>query len=66
FKEKGIFDPETAAAFKKYVLEAGGSEDPMQLYIKFRGREPQVDALLRNRGLLPAEPSKELNTPGGK
>ena len=66
FKEKGIFDPETAAAFKKYVLEAGGSEDPMQLYIKFRGREPQVDALLRNRGLLPAEPSKKLKTPGGK
>lgn len=67
FKEKGIFDPETAAAFKKYVLEAGGSEDPMQLYIKFRGREPQVDALLRNRGLLPPDNSdKKLNTPGGK
>ena len=62
FKEKGIFDPETAASFKKNVLEAGGSEDPMKLYIKFRGREPKVDALLRNRGLL-EEPSTAVPTP---
>lgn len=51
FEERGIFDPETAASFKKNVLEAGGSEDPMELYIKFRGRKPDVDALLRARGL---------------
>lgn len=51
FEERGIFDPETAASFKKNVLEAGDSEDPMKLYVKFRGREPHVDALLRNRGL---------------
>ena len=51
FKEKGIFDPETAASFKKNVLEAGGSEDPMTLYIRFRGHAPSVDALLRHRGL---------------
>ena len=51
FKEKGIFDPETAKAFKENVLEMGGSEDPMKLYIKFRGQEPNPDALLRNRGL---------------
>lgn len=51
FEERGIFDPETASAFKKNVLEAGGSEDPMDLYVKFRGRKPSVDALLRNRGL---------------
>ena len=53
FKEKGIFDPETAKAFKENVLEKGGSEDPMALYVKFRGHEPSVDALLRNRGLKP-------------
>lgn len=51
FEERGIFDPETAAAFKHNVLEAGGSEDPMKLYVNFRGRQPNVDALLRNRGL---------------
>ena len=52
FKEKGIFDPATADAFRKNVLEAGGSEDPMKLYINFRGQAPNPDALLRNRGLL--------------
>ena len=51
FKEKVIFDPETAKAFKENVLEMGGSADPMELYVKFRGHEPSVDALLRNRGL---------------
>lgn len=51
FKEKGIFDPETAASFKRNVLEAGGSEDPMVLFKRFRGHEPSVDALLRHRGL---------------
>ena len=53
FKEKGIFDPETARKFKENVLEKGGSEDPMTLYVNFRGHEPSVDALLRNRGLKP-------------
>jgi len=51
FKEKGIFDAETAKSFKENVLEAGASEDPMTLYVRFRGQEPTVDALLRNRGL---------------
>ncbi len=51
FEERGIFDPKTAASFKKNILEAGGSEDPMTLYINFRGRKPAVEALLRNRGL---------------
>ena len=55
FQEKGIFDKETANAFKTYVLEAGGSADPMELYVKFRGHEPKVDALLRARGLAPAK-----------
>ena len=52
FKEKGIFDPATADAFRTNVLEMGGSEDPMKLYINFRGQAPNPDALLRNRGLL--------------
>lgn len=51
FEERGIFDPETAASFKKNILEAGGSDDPMTLYVNFRGRKPAADALLRNRGL---------------
>ena len=51
FKEKGIFDPETAASFRKNVLEPGGSEDPMTLYVRFRGHEPQVGAVLRKYGL---------------
>lgn len=52
FEEKGIFDPETAKSFKENILEQGGSEDPMVLYVKFRGQNPNPDALLRNRGLL--------------
>ena len=51
FAEKGIFDPETARSFKENILEKGGSEDPMVLYVRFRGHEPSVDALLRHRGL---------------
>ncbi len=51
FKEKGIFDPTTAESFRKNVLEAGGSEDPMELFVRFRGHQPTPDALLRNRGL---------------
>ena len=65
FKEKGIFDPETAKKFKENVLEKGGSEDPMELYVKFRGQEPTVDALLRNRGLKPV-PKVNLGSKSGK
>ncbi len=67
FKEKGIFDPATAKSFKENVLEAGGSADPMELYIKFRGRKPTPEALLRNRGLInePAKPGN-INTPERK
>ncbi|MCM1503846.1 MAG: M3 family metallopeptidase [Muribaculum sp.] len=59
FKEKGVFDPATAKAFRENVLEMGGSDDPMDLYIKFRGKKPTPDALLRNRGLVD-EPNKDL------
>ena len=68
FREKGVFDPATAKLFRENVLEMGGSEDPMVLYVKFRGHEPSVKALLRNRGLDDeTEPeSHDLKTPGGK
>lgn len=52
FKEKGLFDAETARAFRENILARGGSEDPMALYVKFRGREPKVEPMLKRRGLL--------------
>lgn len=52
FKEKGLFDEETARAFRENILARGGSEDPMALYVKFRGREPKVEPMLKRRGLL--------------
>ena len=51
FKENGLFDPATAAAFRKHVLERGGTEDPAVLYRRFRGRDAEVAPLLRHRGL---------------
>lgn len=51
FEEKGIFDAEAGLSFKQNILEKGGSEEPMALFIAFRGREPSVDALLRHAGL---------------
>jgi peptidyl-dipeptidase Dcp len=51
FKERGLFDKETAAKFRKYILSAGGTDDPMVLYKKFRGREPEIGPLLERRGL---------------
>ena len=52
FKENGIFNKEIANKFRENVLSKGGSEHPMTLYKKFRGREPTVDALLIRAGLL--------------
>ncbi len=51
FEEKGIFDAETGQAFLACVLEQGGSKEPMELFRDFRGREPQIDALLRHSGI---------------
>jgi peptidyl-dipeptidase Dcp len=52
FKETGdIFNKEVAAKFRKYVLTPGGIDDAMQMYINFRGKEPGIDPLLKNRGL---------------
>lgn len=52
FKEKGLFNKEVAKKFREHVLSKGSSEDPMELYKKFRGREPDPDALLRRDGLI--------------
>lgn len=52
FKEAGIFDKEVATKFKNNVLSQGGTEDPMVLYKRFRGKEPQPDALLKRAGLI--------------
>jgi len=52
FQEKGIFNTEVATKFKDNVLSKGGTELPMELYKKFRGQEPKVEALLKRAGLL--------------
>lgn len=52
FREKGIFNREVAKRFEEFILSKGGSEHPMKLYEKFRGRAPDPEALLRRDGLL--------------
>ena len=53
FKESGdIFNREVAKSFRNNILEQGNSDEPMKLYFNFRGKEPGIEALLRNRGLL--------------
>jgi len=51
FEENGIFDRVTGKQFMTAVLEQGGSREPMDLFIEFRGRKPNIDALLRHSGL---------------
>jgi peptidyl-dipeptidase Dcp len=51
FKKTSLFNPEKAKSFRKNILEKGGTEDPMELYIKFRGSEPSIEPLLKKRGL---------------
>ena len=52
FKENGIFNKEVATKFKEHILSRGGTENPMELYKRFRGREPKIEALLQRAGLL--------------
>jgi peptidyl-dipeptidase Dcp len=52
FVETDLYDQKTAAAFREYILSKGGSEDPMVLYKKFRGKDPSTEPLLKRRGLL--------------
>lgn len=51
FEEEGIFNPVTGKSFLDEILTRGGSEEPMVLFKRFRGREPQLDALLRHKGI---------------
>lgn len=51
FEEEGIFNPQTGYDFLTHILEMGGSKEPMELFVAFRGREPEVDALLRHSGI---------------
>ena len=51
FEEQGIFNQQTGQDFMQHILEKGGSQEPMELFKAFRGREPQIDALLRHSGI---------------
>ena len=51
FKETQLFDRETASSYRENILSKGGTEDPMELYKKFRGREPSIEPLLKRDGL---------------
>ncbi|MCG6967950.1 MAG: oligopeptidase A [Chromatiaceae bacterium] len=51
FEERGVFDQATGQSFLHNILEQGGSRDAMELFVAFRGREPQIDALLRHSGI---------------
>jgi peptidyl-dipeptidase Dcp len=52
FKEKGIFDQTVAASYRKNILEKNGTMDAMQMFVNFRGREPKIEPMLKNRGLM--------------
>lgn len=52
FKEKGIFNRSVASSYRKNILEKNGTMDAMQMYVNFRGREPQIEPLLKNKGLV--------------
>jgi len=52
FVEKGIFDQATAKSFRENILSKGGSDEPMKLYIRYRGAEPNPIYLLKNRGFV--------------
>jgi oligopeptidase A len=51
FTENGVFDAVTAARFRRAILEVGGSRDPAEAFVEFRGRPPEIDALLRQLGI---------------
>ena len=59
FKEEGIFNQETANSFRENILSKGGTENPMELYKKFRGSEPQIDALMERDGVKKASKKKK-------
>ena len=58
FEEDGIFNPETGTAFRTHILATGGSKEPMELFVAFRGREPDIEPLLRHSGIAAATPGQ--------
>jgi peptidyl-dipeptidase Dcp len=52
FKERGLFDKATARSLRKYILEKNGTMDAMQMFVNFRGRQPVIEPLLKDRGLI--------------
>ncbi len=52
FEEEGVFNADTGQSFREVILANGGSREPMELFVEFRGREPDIEALLRHSGLL--------------
>ena len=59
FKQKGIFDPETAQSFRDHILSRGGTEPPMTLYKRFRGKSPSIQALLERNGITPPKTDQQ-------
>ena len=55
FQEEGIFDRDAARSWVENVLSRGGTEHPMTLYKRFRGREPRIEAMMRRDGIAPAK-----------
>ena len=55
FKEEGVFNSTTAQRFRDEILSKGGTEHPMTLYKRFRGKEPTIEALLERRGITPKQ-----------
>jgi oligopeptidase A len=51
FEEQGVFSSQAGRAFREHILEKGGSEDAMTLFVAFRGREPKIEPLLRHSGI---------------
>ncbi len=58
FKKNGIFNTEVAQSFRDNILSKGGTKDPMELYVAFRGQEPTIDALLKRNGIKPSKKKK--------
>jgi peptidyl-dipeptidase Dcp len=65
FREKGIFNSEVAASFRRNILEKGGTDKPMNLYKSFRGKEPAIDAFLERSGLTSLAKKPPAPTRGG-
>lgn len=62
FKREGIFNRDTASRFRRHILSRGGTENPADLYRRFRGQDPTIDALLRRDGIIPPAPATPTTT----